>query len=141
MKDLFSPEADNAIAKAFAWLAERDLYQSEPIVQGRLYRHGMVLSDEEQRILRCMAEHSGWIERGGLAIREASDYQTGGDVIGRTQWIGQPEWASGFGYGKAEIQNVVEKAIAGQRLASKQTVLFQVMLDVLADAQSTVVPF
>ena len=134
--DLFSPEADKAIAKAFAWLRERELYQPPEETHGRVYSRGMVFSADEQRILRIMAEHSGWLERGGMAIREVSDHQTGGDVIGRTQWIGQPEWAHGFGYEKAEIQIIVEKAIAGQRLGSKQVLLFQAMLDALADAQA-----
>lgn len=93
-----------------------------------------ILSDSDRRTLRSMAEHSGWIERGGLAIREASKYQTGGDVIGRTSWVGQPEWARGFGYGKAEIKAIVEKAIAGKRLGSKQKLLFRGMLEVLAES-------
>ena len=139
--ELFSPEADNIIAKAFAWLGERELYQPEPVAQGRIYREAMVFSDDEQRILRLLADNSGWIERGGMAIRERSDYLTGGDVVGRTNWVGQPDWAKGYGYDKAEIQNIAEKAIAGQRLGAKQVLLFQSMLDALADAQSTVVPF
>jgi hypothetical protein len=141
MKQLFTAEADKAIAEAFAWLARRELYVPEPIVKQVLYRQGMFLSEEDQRILRNMAEHSGWVEKGGRAIREASEYQAGGEVIGRTSWIGQPEWARGFGYNKAEIQAIVEKAIAGQRLASKQTLLIQAMLDVLAESKATVIPF
>lgn len=139
--ELFSAEADNIIARAFAWLAERELYESPEVSQGRLYREAMVFSDEEQRVLRLLADNSGWIERGGMAVREQSDYLTGGDVVGRTHWVGQPEWAKGYGYDKAEIQNIAEKAIAGQRLGAKQVLLFQSMLDALADAQSTVVPF
>lgn len=141
MKELFSKEADNAIAEAFAWLERRKLYVPEPIIPVRIYRQGMFLSEQDQRILRSMAESAVWVERGGEAIREASDYQTGGDVIGRTVWAGMPEWAQGFGYDREQIKAIVEKAIKGEKLASKQTILFQAMLDSLAEADATTIPF
>lgn len=89
------------------------------------------LSDVDKSTLREMAKHSGWVERGGLAIRKASKFQTGGEVIGRTSWVGQPEWARGFGYSKAEIQAIVEKRIAGKRLGKKQKLLIDVMLETM----------
>jgi hypothetical protein len=89
------------------------------------------LSAHDCVVLREMAKHSGWVERGGLAIRKASAYQSGGEVIGRTSWVGQPEWARGFGYSKAEIQAITEKAIAGKRLGRKQRLLFQAMRDTM----------
>lgn len=137
----FSPEADAVIANAFDWLRQRELNPPAPVVVARLYRHGMTFSEQDATVLRSMAEHSGWIERGGMAIRELSKYQTGGDVIGRTQWIGQPEWARGFGYSRDDIQAIVEKAIAGEALGTKQTLLMQAMLDVMAESQAQPIPF
>jgi hypothetical protein len=108
---LFSKEANETIAQAFAWLEQRKLYQAEPIIQYPRYRDGMAFSSEEQRILRSMAESSGWI------------------------------WARGFGYDKPEIKAIVEKAINGERLGSKQRLLMQSMLEVMAEAKATVIPF
>jgi hypothetical protein len=141
MKDLFSKEANEAIAEAFAWLERRKLYVPEPIIPVRIYRQGMPFSNEDQRILRSMAESAVWIEKGGEAIREASRYQAGGDVVGRTSWLGMPEWAKGFGYDREQIKAIVEKAITGNKLAAKQTVLIQAMLDTMAEADATVIPF
>jgi len=76
-----------------------------------------------------------------LAIREQSDYQTGGDVIGRTSWVGMPEWARGFGMNREEIRTAVEKAIAGKPLGSKQEQLIQTMLDVVAEGDADQIPF
>jgi hypothetical protein len=141
MKDIFSKQANDTIAEAFAWLERRKLYVPEPVVPVRIYRQGMFLSDQDQRILRSMAESAVWIEKGGEAIREASKYQTGGEVVGRTVWAGMPDWAQGFGYDREQIKAIVEKAIKGERLASKQTTLFQAMLDSLSEANATVIPF
>jgi hypothetical protein len=80
-----------------------------------------------------MARHSGWQERGGRAIREAGDYQTGGAVIGRTVWVGMPAWAQGFGMDKRTIRATVEKAIAGKPLGRQQHALIQSMLAAIAD--------
>ncbi len=138
---LFSKEADKTIAEAFAWLERRKLYVPEPIIPQPIYRQGMFFSEQDQRILRSMAESAVWVEKGGKAIREQADYQTGGDVIGRTSWLGMPEWAQGFGYDREQIKAVVEKAIAGKRLAPKQTILIQAMLDAMAEANATTIPF
>lgn len=92
------------------------------------------IAEADRHVLREMARHSGWIERGGRAIRAPSKYQAGGDVIGRTQWVGQPQWARGFGYSKADIEAITERGIAGKRLGRKQRLLFQTMRDVLAEA-------
>lgn len=147
----FSPEASEVIRQAFTWLEQRAMQKAEPIPAYRLYRRGMNLSDADKHLLRDLAKHSGWIERGGQLIRKydpnASDWERKyaigqtGEVSGRTQWLGQPEWAQGFGYSKEDIQMIVEKAIAGERLASKQTVLIQTMLDVMAELQAQPCPF
>jgi hypothetical protein len=92
-----------------------------PLVRVRL--HG-----SDFRTLRQMAKAANWSERGGRAIREAGDYQTGGQVIGRTVWVGMPEWAQGFGWDSAMIKAIVEKAIAGKPLGEKQRRLIASML-------------
>lgn len=79
----------------------------------------LALPQETQSMLRLMAANSGHLERGGLAMREQSDYCNGGDVIGRTVWVGQPAWARGFGTVQ-RITATVEKAIAGKRRLCKQ---------------------
>jgi hypothetical protein len=147
----FSPEASDAIREAFTWLENRATQKADPIPAYRLYRRGMNLTDADKHLLRDLAKHSGWTERGGQLIRKydpnASDWERKfaigqtGEVSGRTQWLGQPEWAHGFGYSKADIQMIVEKAIAGEKLASKQTVLIQTMLDVMAELQAQPCPF
>lgn len=84
-------------------------------------------------MLRVMADCSGWLEVGGRAIREPSDYQTGGDVVGRTVWFGKPDWARGFG-NVAQIRAIVEKAIAGKRkLCKQQRLLIEAMLYEIVD--------
>lgn len=87
-------------------------------------------------MLRIMAANSGWSEIGGRAIREPSDFQTGGAVIGRTVWVGKPEWARGFGNVKA-ITATVEKAIAGKRkLCKQQRLLLDAMLYEIEDMRA-----
>lgn len=90
----------------------------------------------ERELLRLMVKNSGWSEIGGRAIREQSDFCTGGDVIGRTQWIGKPEWAkasSGANMTQDEISRAVELAIAGKPLGRKQRILIEAMLDEMED--------
>ncbi|MGH8744721.1 MAG: hypothetical protein ACREUY_10635, partial [Burkholderiales bacterium] len=88
-------------------------------------------------LLRTMAEHSGVLEYGGLAIREYNAMNPlYGDVIGRTAWIGQPEWARGFGMSKDKIKQMVEKAIAGKRLGKRQAALLDVMLAEIASIRA-----
>ena len=149
----FSAEASEAIREAFTWLEARASAKPEPIPAYRVYRPGMLFSESDQRILRDMAAHSGWLERGGELIRKydpkasawEQTYAQGktGEVSGRTQWLRVPgaEWANGFGYSKDEIKAIVEKAIRGEKLASKQTILIQTMLDVMAESQSQRCPF
>lgn len=78
-------------------------------------------------MLRLMAEHSGHLERGGLAMREASEHCTGGDVIGRTVWSGQPEWAHGLGLNRAQLKRAVERHLAGKRLGILQRTAVEAM--------------
>jgi hypothetical protein len=88
-------------------------------------------------MLRVMAANSGWIERGGLAIREPSRFQTGGEVVGRTGWVGQPEWARGFGMNQPEIIATVEKALSGKRLGKLQALLLdEMMIEVRATKET-----
>jgi hypothetical protein len=147
----FSPEASEVIRQAFTWLEERANVKPEPVPAYRLYRPGMLFTEGEASTLRDYAKHSGWIERGGQMLRAYDKnasawerkYAQGktGEVSGRTSWVGQPEWARGFGYSKEEIMAIVEKAIAGERLASKQTILIQTMLDVMAELSAQPCPF
>lgn len=91
---------------------------------------------QDAELLRIMAANSGWSEIGGRAIREWSDFQTGGDVIGRTQWVGKPQWAKGFGTVK-QIGATVEKAIAGKRkLCKQQKLLIDAMLYEIEDMRA-----
>lgn len=83
-------------------------------------------------MLRVMAANSGWIERGGRVVRNLE-----GDAVGRTHWIGQPEWARGFGMNQPEIVSTVEKAIAGQRLGKLQALLLEAMLEELHAIEKT----
>jgi hypothetical protein len=107
----------------------------------------MQLSEDDSGILRDMAEHSGWVERGGLAIgaRTSFDESRGiksrAEMQARTSWVGQPEWARGFGYDKPEIMATVEKAIARERLGSKQALLIQVMVEVMDGVNASAIPF
>lgn len=93
---------------------------------------------EAHDMLRTMAEHSDWAERGGekFGAKTAFDERIGiasrDEVAGRSQWLGKPDWAksgSGANYTKAEIKAVVEKAINGERLGPKQRLLVEGMLD------------
>lgn len=93
---------------------------------------------EAHDMLRTMAEHSDWAERGGekFGAKTAFDERIGiasrDEVQGRSQWLGKPDWAksgSGANYTKAEIKAVVEKAINGERLGPKQRLLVEGMLD------------
>lgn len=84
-------------------------------------------------MLRLMAEHSGHLERGGLAMREASEHCTGGDVIGRTAWVGQPEWAQGLGLNRAQLKRAVERHLAGKRLGILQRTAVEAMQAELLD--------
>lgn len=89
------------------------------------------MSDSD--MLRLMAEHSGHLERGGLAIREASVHCTGGDVIGRTAWVGQPQWAQGLGLNRAQLKRAVERHLAGKRLGILQRTAIEAMQAELID--------
>lgn len=140
-------EEDDTIAGAYDSLAGMGFEVVQPPAKyqpiGRMFqpkapaprkrmRRGRFVPVAAYEALRSMAQQAVWIERGGRAIREASEYQTGGDVIGRTSWIGMPEWARGFGYDRAAIVAAVEKAIAGEWLGDKQEILIRAMLDEIA---------
>lgn len=148
-REPFNPEEEDcdAIAGAYSSLASIGFQVVQPRAPyqpiGRMFRPKAPVARKRQRrslfipvsthtALRSMAQQSGWIERGGRAIREAADYQTGGDVIGRTSWIGMPEWAQGFGYDKAAIVAIVDKAIAGEWLGRKEQILVRAMLEEIA---------
>lgn len=130
-KGIFSPEADLLVLRAMNWLQDRQHYRIPAIAPYIAPTGKRRFSDKDKADLRDMAKHSGWQEVGGQAMREQSRYQTGGQVVGRTVWAGQPDWARGFGMSPAEISDALEKAIAGQRLGSKQRELIQSMVDAL----------
>lgn len=137
-KRLFTAEANSVIASAFSWLGAMRDRPALPAIQPAMrqpFKPAAAFSRYSQylcQMLRCMAVNSGWEEVGGRAIREQSDYQTGGDVIGRTVWLGKPDWAKGFGKVE-EIQATVEKAIAGETLWPKQKLLIEAMLQEIED--------
>ena len=54
---------------------------------------------------------------------------TAGDVVGRTSWVGRPDWARGFTYSPAELLAIVEKAIAGRHLGRLQRAIMDAMLE------------
>src|SRR3979409_409349 len=89
------------------------------------------MSDSD--MLRLMAEHSGHLERGGLAMREASARCTGGDVIGRTVWSGKLEWAQGLGLNRAQLKRAVERHLSGKRLGILQRTAVEAMQAELID--------
>lgn len=95
------------------------------------------LTPYDCQLLRIMAEHSGWVEQGGNAIRKAHPMNPlYGDVIGRTHWVGRPDWVRGWGMNTPQIKLTVEKAIAGKRLGRRQRAVFQTMLEVMAETKA-----
>jgi hypothetical protein len=82
-------------------------------------------------LLRVMAANSGHLEIGGKAVHkyDPRGMQFEHEVIGRTRWIGQPEWARSCGMTSAQIIAAVEKAITGKRkLCKRQALLIEGML-------------
>lgn len=82
--------------------------------------------------LQAMSDtESGWWQEGGQLLRDVND-----EVTGRTPWIPNAEWWPGRpgGYNAEEVQNIVRKALAGERLGSKQQALVEYMTEV-ADAR------
>ena len=143
----FSPESDQVIANAFDWLGKRQLASPEPIIPFRFYRPGMAFSESDAKMLREMAKSAVWVEQGGKAYgaRTTSDQYRGiksrEEMNTRSQWLGMPEWARGFGMNREEITAVVEKALKGESLGRKQALLIQSMLEVVAQVNATVIPF
>ena len=138
-KGLFSTEADLVVLQAINWLEDRKHYRIPAIAPYIRPTGKRRFSDQDKRDLRDMAKHSGWQEVGGQAIRQRDDLtglEFSGDVIGRTSWVGQPEWAKGFGMSPADISQAVEKAIAGERLGSKQREIVQSMIEALYDERA-----
>jgi len=85
-----------------------------------------------------MVKNSGWSEIGGRAVREYDERGTQfqDSVIGRTQWVGKPDWAkssTGANMTQDEISRAVELAIAGKPLGRKQRILVEGMIDEIAD--------
>jgi len=82
--------------------------------------------------LRGMGRMAFWAQQGGTIIRSGEsmpgDGGMGGDVVGRTKWIPAEEWfgrmRSDLGRdgltGQPEIQEAIERAIAGEKLTAKQ---------------------
>jgi hypothetical protein len=92
-----------------------------------------------------MADSAVWLERGGRGTGFAGQVNKHGfktqeemnDAgMGRTQWVGMPEWARGSGYNRAQIQAIVEKGLAGRYLGKRQRLLFNVMREVLAESDA-----
>lgn len=88
----------------------------------------VVVPEDAKETMRVMAENSGHLERGGQVVREMADTQTGGDAVGVTRWIGQPEWAKGLNANPQEVKTAAEKAIAGKPMGAKQRDIVRAML-------------
>ena len=145
-KGIFSVEADLVVIRAMNWLEDRKHYRIPaicPYVRPTGKRH---FSDQDKAALRDMARHSGWQEVGGMGTGARSAFERSLGVksqeemneagMGRTHWVGQPEWARGFGMNPAEILAAVDKAIAGERLGSKQREIVQAMLEALYEERA-----
>ena len=143
----FSPEADAVIENAFRWLSSRQLAHHEPIIPFRFYRPGMAFTESDAVILRDMAKSAVWTERGGQAygahttFEETRGIKSRGDMQARSQWLGMPAWAKGFGMNRDDITAVVEKALKGESLGRKQALLIQSMLEEMSQAYAQACPF
>lgn len=93
--------------------------------------------ENAHELLRIMGKNAGHLEVGGRAIRRhdvrGKQYQH--EVIGRTSWQGQPEWAAGSGLSQVGIEAAVEKSIAGERLGPREHAVVTAMLAELAETQ------
>lgn len=87
--------------------------------------------------LRELAKTASWLEIGGRAAGWQGQvvprgFKTQREMneqgLGRTHWIGMPDWAKGWGMNRAQIRATLEKAIAGKPLGSKQIRLIKSML-------------
>lgn len=134
---IFSIDADLVVLKAMNWLEDRKTYRIPAIAPYIAPTGKRRFSDKDKADLRDMAKHSGWQEVGGQAMRTRGEHgDFSGEVVGRTVWAGQPEWARGFGMSPAEISAALEKAIAGERLGSKQREIVQAMIDALYEERA-----
>lgn len=143
---LFSIEADLVVIEAVSWLQDRAYYRIPAIAPYIAPTGKRRFSAQDQADMRRMANESGWQEIGGrgtgagsyalerLGVRSAAEMNEAG--LGRTVWLGQPEWARGFGMSPVEIGHAVEKAIAGERLGSKQREVVQSMIDALYEQRA-----
>lgn len=92
---------------------------------------------ELQTELREIAKDAGWDTVGGKIIR-APEYE--GDpnppVIGRTPWLPRADWWPGRPgkFNVEETNQIIEKAIAGERLGSKQREYLEYLVEI-ADAR------
>jgi hypothetical protein len=146
---LFTPEADAVIANAFSWIASvkartvpplvfvaRPTYRSLHAPRGKpaaRSRNAFTFTPADIELLRLMAANCEHLETGGRVIREfdprGKQYQT--EAIGRTQWVGKPEWADA-GMSGDEIRSALERAIAGGSLGKRQERLIEAMQAELA---------
>lgn len=94
------------------------------------------MPESDAELLRVLAANSGWLETGGRAIRQPSDYCTGGDVVGVTNWIGRPEWALDSGLTQPQIIEAVEKHIAGKRLGRRQAAVVAAALEAIGEMRA-----
>lgn len=139
---VFSDQASAAIGEAFAWLHDfrdislppvepfaRPAYVSQYIPRGQRQerrRNRFTFTPDQISLLRIMAENCTHSEIGGRAMFKVSDHQAGGEVVGRTVWVGKPDWAlDAVG---DEIAVAVEKAIDGSWLGKRQETFIEVML-------------
>lgn len=145
-KGIFSVQADLVVLQAMNWLEERKHYRIPAIAPYIRPTGKRRFSDQDKRDLRDMARHSGWQEVGGMGTGARTAFEARHGVktqeemnalgMGRTHWLGQPEWARGFGMNPAEILAAVDKAIAGERLGPKQREIVQAMMEALYEERA-----
>ena len=144
---LFSLEADLLVDAAIRWLEDRRHEVIPPITPFIRPTGKRPFTDQDCAALRAMAKTAVWQEVGGRAAGASNDWdakrlglrdqrELNEEGIGRTHWVGMPEWAQGFGMNREEITAAVEKAINGERIGSKQRNLLQSMIDALYETRS-----
>lgn len=91
-----------------------------------------------EQLQAMAATETGWAQEGGRVVRDIDTEQ----VTGRTSWIPNAEWWPGRpgGYNTEQVQNIIRKAIAGERLGPKQQALVEYMTEV-ADARLANEPY
>ena len=115
----------------------------------RYSRQTFQIMVSDHAILRDMAKQAVWQEIGGRGAgwqgqTVPKGFKTQRELneagLGRTHWVGMPEWARGSGMNREQICAAVEKAIKGKRLGAKQLAILKAMLYELGDSRYSPAP-